>query len=130
MIGLDSTAIIDLFKKNESIGSLLSSLDEEIAFTQVNYLELMFGLDFNNSKHKIEESYYDKLFNDFTNFDLDILASKKAAEIDKELRKKGAIIDPFDCVIAGIFLQNGVKKIITRNVKHFSRIKEIEVITY
>ncbi len=130
MIGLDSTAIIDLFKGDKSIGNLVSSLDDQIAVTQVNYLEVMLGLDFDNPKHKIEEIYYDKLFNDFINLDLDILASKKAAELANNLKKKGKSIDPFDCAIAGILIQNGVKKIITRNAKHFSRIKELKVISY
>ena len=130
MIGLDSTAIIDLFRKDKSIGDLISSLDDQVAVTQINYLEVMLGLDFDNLKHKIEENYYDKLFNDFVNFDLDILTSKKAAEIANSLRKKGETIDPFDCAIAGILIQNGVKKIITRNIKHFSKIKGLDVISY
>lgn len=130
MIGLDSTAIIDLFRGDKFISNLVGSLDEEVAVTQINYLEVMFGIDFDNTKHKTEEQYYDKLFNNFINFDLDALSSKKAAEIFNELKKKGEIIEPFDCAIAGILLQNGVRKIITRNVKHFSRIKGIEVISY
>ena len=41
-----------------------------------------------------------------------------------------AIIDKFDCVISSIFIANGINKILTGNPKHFTRIKELEVISY
>ncbi len=130
MIGIDSSALIDLFKKEDSIIKLLENMEEEIVLNQISYLEIMFGLDFDNSKHKEEEVFYDKIFNNYENLDLDVNASKKSAEILFKLKKKGKIIDSFDCTIAGIYLNNSVNKIITRNIKHFENIEGLKVISY
>lgn len=40
------------------------------------------------------------------------------------------MIGRFDSMIAGILLANGVDKIITKNVKHFEKIKGLRVISY
>ena len=130
MIGMDSSAIIDLFKENENLKKVLAGLGDKIALNQISYLELMFGIDEKNQKNKIEEEFYDSLFNSFLNLKLSNVSCKKASKIMRELSDKGEIIEAFDCVIAGIYLTNGVKRIITRNVKHFSRIKDFEVISY
>jgi len=39
-------------------------------------------------------------------------------------------LDDNDILIAGIMLANGITKIITKNVNHFERIKEIKIIEY
>jgi len=130
MIGLDTTAIIDLFYDNSSLKSLLAKLDEEIVVSVINYQEIMFGLDFRNKNFAEEEFYYDEMFDQFSFFDLTKDCCKRSSEIFNELLKKGQIIEKFDCVIAGIYLSNGVSKIITRNKKHFEKIRDIEVISY
>ena len=130
MIGMDSSAIIDLFRNNISLIELLESIKEEIVLNQISFYELMIGLDFNNLVYKKEETFYDGLFDNYKNFSLDRNASKKASKISFELQKEGKIIGDFDCMIGGIYLVNGVDKIITRNVKHFEKIKGMKVISY
>jgi len=130
MIGLDTSAIIDLFKKDQSLIKLLEKTDEAIALNQVTYLELMFGLDIKNQSHKSEEEYYDSIFNSYTVLPLNNISCKKAAKILFELKKIGKTIDELDCAIAGILLSNGINKILTKNKKHFENIKELKVITY
>ena len=61
---------------------------------------------------------------------LDDLGIVRAAEISGTLMRKGETIDDCDCLIAGIALSKGVKTIITRNKKHFNKIKGIKVETY
>jgi|SRR3989344_3903769 len=130
MIGLDTTALIDLFKENKNIKMLLNEVDDEIILNNILYLELMLGLDFENLKHKDEEKFYDGIFNTYTILSLDFNASKKSSNILNELKKSGKIIGLFDCSIAGIYLSKGVNKIITRNKKHFENIKGLEIINY
>jgi len=83
----------------------------------------MLGLDFKNQKHKNEEDFYDKIFTFYSVLELDYASSKKNSEINRELKRKENIIEPFDCAIASIYLTNGVNKMITRNIKHFENIK-------
>ena len=130
MIGLDTSAMIDFFKKKESLKEMLEDINEPLVLNQISYLELMFGLDLSSAEYDFEEEFYDDVFNSFLNFDLDVSSSKKSSEILWELKKIGKIIEPFDCAIAGIYLSNGVNKIITGNAKHFEKIKGLKVISY
>ena len=130
MIGLDSSAIIDLFKGEMALKGLLLSIDEPISATEISYLELMFGIDRSITKHKEEESYYDEFFSKILVLNLSRKSAKLASELYWKLNKSGKTIEKFDCIIAGIFLSSGINKIMTRNEKHFSRIPGLKVLTY
>ena len=130
MIGMDTTALIDLFKKEKDLLNLLANIEDKIISTIINYQEIMFGLDLSNIKYKTEFDYYETLFSEVNLIFLSKRASQKSSEIFWDLRKRGEIIDDFDCMIAGILLANGVNKIITKNVKHFENVKGLKVISY
>ena len=83
-----------------------------------------------NIKHRKEEEFYDKFFTSIFLFEHNSKSAKKSSQIFWKLRKDGTAIGRFDSIIAGILLSNGVKKILTRNVKHFEKIKELEIIDY
>ena len=130
MIGLDTGALIDLLKENHALKKVIEGSEEPLASTIINYQELMFGLDFDNPKHVEEEKTYSAFFQNVYFFSLTPVATKTASILFRELQKKGMDIGRFDSMIAGIFLEQGVTKIITRNTKHFQRMKEIEVLSY
>ncbi len=131
MIGLDTTAIIDIFKGEKNIKQLLQRLNEQIASTQINYQEVLFGLDLvDNVEHQHEKEYYDSFFRNLRYFSLDDSSVVSASEIYWQFNKLNKEIGKFDCMIASILLENGVSKIITRNVKHFEGIKGLKVISY
>ncbi|MBI2108146.1 PIN domain-containing protein [Candidatus Woesearchaeota archaeon] len=130
MIGLDTSAIIDLFRDDPALIRLLEQIDDTVVLNQISYLELMFGLDFESRHDKSEEEYYDSLFNLYSVLPLDNISCKKAAKISLELKKLGKSIEQFDCTIAGILLANGINKILTRNKKHFENIRQLDVISY
>ncbi|MBS3083651.1 type II toxin-antitoxin system VapC family toxin [Candidatus Pacearchaeota archaeon] len=97
MIGIDTTALIDLYKENDDLIKLLSGLTEPICTTVINSLEINFGL---------------------------------SSTIFFELSSKGILIGKFDCMIAGTLLSNGIDTIITKNKKHFEKIKGLKVLSY
>ena len=130
MIGLDTSAVIDVFKGNPDVKRFLESNSEPICATMMTYLELSFGLDADKRPHREEAAYYREFFSAILNFDLTIEACEKAASVYHTLRKAGKTIGQFDCVIAAIFLANGVTKILTRNVKDYKSISQMEVISY
>ncbi len=130
MIGLDTSAIIDLFKGVTALKSVLENYTEHAAVTEMSYAELMFGLDVSGKKHAAEEKCYDAFFEAVAQFPLDKKSIKKASKIFWELKKRGNEIDEFDCLIAGIFLTNGITKLITRNKRHFAGIPGMEAISY
>ena len=130
MIGLDTTAIVDLFKGVSDIKPILELYKEPKAITDLSYAELLFGLNQKIPQHKTEEKFYDSFFKSTITLSLDKIAIKKAAYIFWSLKRKGQEIGQFDCLIAGIFLANGITKIITRNKKHFDKIPGLQVISY
>jgi tRNA(fMet)-specific endonuclease VapC len=130
MIGIDSSALIDLAKNNKNIQELLSNIDDKIVSTLINYFEIVVGIDMENQKHIQQKIYFDELFNSITLFHLDKSSSEISSNIYWKLKKSGNMLDKFDCMTAGIFLANGVNKIITRNVKHFEKIPGLKVLSY
>jgi predicted nucleic acid-binding protein len=130
MIGLDTSAIIDLFNEDESLISLLAGINDKFCLNRINYFEIMMGINRIKGDHLEEESAYEKLFSSFPMLELDFLSCKKASDIHWDLKKIGITIDLLDYAIAGIFVTNGVDKIITRNVKHFDKIKGLKVLSY
>lgn len=130
MIGLDTSAIIDIFKGNPEVKRFLDSNTEPLAATIMSYLELFFGIDAEKQTHRKEADYYREFFSTAYNFELTKEACEKAAAIHQGLKKKGKPIEHFDCAIAAILLTNGITKILTRNAKHFENISQLTAVSY
>ena len=130
MIGLDTSAVIDIFRGEGKIKQFFDDNKEPLAITIMSYLELFFGLDPANPKHKEEGKYYDEFFKNIYSINLTKDACEEASKIFWNLKKEGKSIEQFDCVIAAIFITNGITKILTRNSKHFDKIKELKVLSY
>ena len=130
MIGLDTTAIIDIFNGEENIIKKINELREPLVSTIINYQEIFFGVDLGDHTLIEEENYYDYFFESIEVFGLTMDAAKRASKVLRSLRKVGYDIGEFDSMIAGVLLTNGINKIITRNVKHFSKVKGLKVLSY
>ena len=130
MIGLDISAIIDIFKGDKNIRKFLDENKEPLASTSMSYLELFFGINPENPRHLEEGEYYREFFKSIYMLELTYESCEQASGIFWALKKQGKTIGQFDCVIAAIFISNGVNKILTRNEGHFDKIKQLEVITY
>ena len=125
---LDSTFLIDLMRGSKEASRIVEG-DEALLTTQINMYEVIKGLSLkgvsDDKMHRARE-----MFDNIKILPFDDNASVKAAEISSSLIKKGETIHDCDCMIAGIALSKGIKIIVTRNVKDFSKIKEIKVETY
>ncbi len=130
MIILDTTALIDIYKKDANLQNLLKNIKGDFATTIINYQEIFFGLNPKDKKYHEELNFYEKLFDDLTLISIDKNSVKKASSLFLGLSDKGLIIEESDCLIAGMCLTHNIGKIITRNIRHFGRIKDIEVIGY
>lgn len=128
MIGIDISSLIDLYKSDTDVLALLKNVGEEIFMNQMSHLELFLGL--NPEKHQNEEHFFNRLFSEYECLEMNFNSNKKARDIFWQLKKKGITIGEFDCAIAGIYLSNGIDKIITRNKKHFEKIKGLKVFSY
>src|SRR3989344_7721332 len=129
MVILDTTAAIDLLKNKKEVNLVIDKLikdGEIIKITTISVMELWKGAELSinpvNQKNIIEDFLNSIILLDFT-----FKNSKTAGKIDAELTKKGEIIDIEDIMIASISKDNK-EPILTRNVKHFKRIQDLEII--
>lgn len=131
MICLDTTFILDLLKKRQnSVDALKSLSGKELASTEINYFEVLFGVFKRHEMSQHELNLVQEFFSSIKLLALNSQGAYKAAEIGGELSKKGLIIGSHDILIAGICLANNCETIITKDVKHFSRIKGLKVERY
>lgn len=100
---------------------------EAINFSIITYYEILNGLLYKDARKQL------KKFTDFAELNkilpLTISATKQAAEIYANLRKKGQPIGHTDCLIAGIALVNNLQ-LVTNNTEHFERIKGLEIVNW
>ena len=130
MIGLDTTVLIDIHKKDPHVFEKLEELEEEFILNDLIYLELTVGINTQKETHKKEQALYDEYFDTLTTIALSKTAAKKTRDIIWQAKKQQKTIHLLDATIAGIYLANNVKKILTRNKKDFENIPELDVITY
>lgn len=130
MKGLDTTFLIDLLRKDPQATLKALELDKEalIYTTEANVYELISGVKTANRDRALQN--IGNLLGRIIVLPLDRKASIKAGFIASELSEQGKMIDDIDCLIAGILITNGCETIITRNVKHFERIKDLAIEAY
>ena len=126
---VDTTFIIGLLRGDQETIKKAAELDREggAATTSVNIFEFSYGVyrSMTEIDRRLEESL--RVFSNLDIFPLDFRAAIKAAEISGTMDREGTSIDPFDSLVAGIAITNGVEAIVTRNVDHFERIEELKV---
>ncbi len=121
---IDSDIIIDFLKNDKKTVEKILKIKEteHLKTTSINSFELLNGFLALNKK----EDPLLQFINNLTILNFNFETSKKAAEIFNELKRKGEMIDHLDLFIASIAIMNK-EKLLTRNTKHFSRIKELEL---
>jgi predicted nucleic acid-binding protein len=127
---LDSDVLVAILRGKQEARAIVKALDSEGkgATTSVNAFEVYFGA--HKSERKTENlKETAKLLERLEIFQLDLSASRKAAEISAALVAKGEAIDYRDAMIAAIALENRLT-LVTRNTVHFKRIKGLKTETW
>ncbi|MBI4145891.1 type II toxin-antitoxin system VapC family toxin [Candidatus Woesearchaeota archaeon] len=124
---LDSDFLIALLRKDPDIPSKLRELltsDEKVTTTIFNAHEVLFGARLTNHPRNIEKTQ--RLLNSLDTLTYDSEAMHHAVEIIALLQEKGERIGIFDELVSGICIANSAT-IVTRNVKHFSRVPGLKL---
>ena len=128
---VDTTFVIDILENNQDALNKSHELlqrGETQLVSSITIFELYSGIARSTKpeqeKLKVIQGLANQIILPFTEKD-----SEKGGKIHGDLYKKGNVIGSHDCMIAGIALTKG-EKILTRNVKHFSRIEGLDVETY
>ena len=131
MVCIDTSCIIDIFRGKESIESLVNTTDQKKEFISIaspSVMELIKGayLGLNTQKEidKVKE-----LLMSLEILTLDKISAFIGGKIEAELKQKGEMIQVIDIMIAAIVIKNN-EMLLTRNIKHFQRIKDLKIETY
>jgi len=124
---LDTDFLIALLRGDGDIESLMEIFDREgsYATTVVNVFEVLIGA----YRAKTDPSARDKIQNLVRSIDvlgLDIEVADQAARIQAALMDKGELLEARDVLVAAIASKYNAA-VVTRNIKHFSRIKDLLV---
>lgn len=130
MVVFDSDILVGVLRNNPEAVDFFSRAEnsgDRMNTTVINAFELFEGaLLFQKDKLKESISKVERLMQSLGSYHFTGPASWKAAEVSSELKKKGASLDFQDICIASISLINN-EILITRNLKHFSRIKGLKI---
>ncbi len=124
----DTSFLIDVMNRVPTAVKKFEEHKEAISITTISLFELWSGVGRcvkqENEKRKIRDVVAGQIIHV-----LDERAAEDGGFIEGFLLKTGEVIDPEDCMIAGIAL-NRQEPVLTKNVDHFRRIKGLMVETY
>lgn len=124
MIIADTDVLIDFLAGHEPSATVVAREIERgnLRTTVISRFELLAGAHTTKQETAIRD-----LLGSVAALLLDPAAADKAAAVRRELEKAGQSIGMADCLIAGVSLVSG-SPLLTRNVRHFSRVAELEVV--
>lgn len=124
---LDSDILIYFLKGQKDIMKKIISLPQDnLYITIINYTELLYGI-YNSNKIKHNKEKILPFLDNFKILEFDKKSSKIFAKLKSELKKSGNIIADMDLMIASITISNNAI-LFTNNIKHFKRIKDLEIL--
>ncbi len=135
MVCLDSSVIIDILRGKGSVELIennFDSSDEEIFIPSPVIIEIVRGIYLKDSIKNIKENEkakIDSFLSSFVVLDFDKESAIKTGEIEAELMNMGEIIDLEDIMIGAIVLKNN-ETLVTRNKKHFEKIRDLRIEIY
>ncbi len=124
MILLDSSILIELFRKKDKKKTLFYNLSQsakDLSISTITYYEIGIG------NRKSHFDFWDSLCKNLTVIPFDKTCSDTAIAIYLNLLKINKMIDLADILIGATALTHNIP-IATLNVKHFERIKSLEIL--
>lgn len=127
---LDSTFLIDVLRGEGTVEELLGEVDvsEPLFVASVTVMELYEGIYLAKSTER-ERAVVEEMLDGINEIGFDRTCAKRAGQINAELVTAGHPIDETDVMIAATALDYDLP-VVTRNVDHFERIEELDVISY
>jgi tRNA(fMet)-specific endonuclease VapC len=125
LICLDTSVLIDFYRKTDKSKSFFFQLTEKydrFAVSAITEFEIFVG------SRPDQDDYWDRLFSSMEKISFNSQSNKFAIQIDRELKKISKQIEIPDLMIAACAMANNAM-IATLNVKHFSRIEGLKLIT-
>ena len=125
IVCLDTSVLIDFYRKRDKSKSLFFKMTEKYAFFAVSAVT-QYELCLGNSQE--QNIFWDDFFSRIVVLPFDTKSVKKAINIYQQLKQQNKLIDMPDIMIAGTAIQNNMP-LATLNRKHFERIGGLDLIT-
>lgn len=127
---LDTNTVSDYLRGNPGVlKNLKRHHRSAVAISSITKYELFYGLLKNIQAHQKYGKQLQLLFKQAQDLAFNAESALLAAEIKQDLAQKGESIGDCDTTIAAVGLQyNAI--IVTNNVKHFQRVKNLIVINW
>ncbi|MBL7169430.1 MAG: type II toxin-antitoxin system VapC family toxin [Candidatus Aenigmarchaeota archaeon] len=128
MTCLDTDFLVSLMRGDENSTQRLTKLEERrelLTTTSINVAELLKGA-YSSENPKKEMLKVDMYLDALEILDFDYESAEIFSKIWNRLKKKGDIIPDFDILIASIAIENN-EILLTKNIKHFKKIKELKL---
>lgn len=123
---IETSAIIDYLKGDEKTVDVIDNLPGELVSSYICLAELYEGIYRVKEKDKPEQGVLDFFsgMSEIYGVDKDIAAN--FGKLRAHLKSRGEVIEDIDIFIAATCLSYNLV-LVTNNVKHFKRIKELEI---
>ena len=121
---LDTDTISYYLRGSQSVKNKFLKHQYELASTTINYAELMYGLKKRDNKKYLPK--VEMIFDNIKIYDFDKKSASIFSILKSDMQKKGIVVADMDLMIASIALANG-EKLISNNLKHFSKIENLEL---
>jgi tRNA(fMet)-specific endonuclease VapC len=124
----DTDIIIDFFHgKNPGALLLPSLLSQQIAISIITYTEIQYGIQKSKNPDKRRREFEDFLHTfDISVIPIDTAVAHQFVDLKLELEKGKNPLADFDLLIASTAIIHNLN-LVTRNTKHFSRIKKLKI---
>ncbi len=124
-VGADTTFLIDFFKGVPEAVGFMRANARHLRVSELVVYEFLCG----NLSPDQQKRFFDAM-QSFPSLGFGREAAVIAGRLYRNAWEKGLVVGHQDSMIAGSYLSGGVQMIVTRNVKHFSSLEEIETISY
>ena len=128
MVVLDTDILVSFIRGNEEAINKINNYynsESSVMTTSMTVFELFRGaFASHNPEKKVGD--VELLIEDLDILNFDTRSSKIVGKIYNELKRNGKIIDILDMFIASISISNN-ETLVTRNIKHFSRIPKLKI---
>lgn len=126
---LDTSIIISYLQGKNDVTELLNDMEGELTSSYVCLAELYEGINRVKNKLEIEKSVIDFFTSLSELYTVDEEVAKQFGKIRAILKIGGNVIEDIDIFIAATCLVYDLT-LITHNVKHFSRINNLEILNW
>ncbi len=123
---IDTCIVSDFFKKVPTVvEGFRKTSPRQIHLSSITVMEVEFGLNLNAERAKKIRPLWDQLLKHVQVIPFSSACAIAAAAVRSQLKQEGLPIGPYDTLIAGTAIANGLV-VVTANLREFQRVSSLK----